>query len=228
MDKLQKKYLYLTNLLTSLSESGSTSFKKIIIILLTGLILIGFGAMAYKTDIFLSGDKVEVLNNATENDNDTLDIYVEIAGAVERVGVYKMKMGDRIDDLLIVSGGLSADADRNWVEKNINRASKLTDGQKIYIYSSDETKYHSDNVSAKKDSGIKLDQEVLGANNQNLSSLININTANQLELEKLNGIGPVYAQKIIEQRPYSDLQELVSKGAISQKTLEKIKNDISL
>ncbi|MFZ3301198.1 MAG: helix-hairpin-helix domain-containing protein [Microgenomates group bacterium] len=221
MDKLKKKYLYLTDLLTSSSDSKEHLSQKIIVILLIGLLLIGFGVLAYKTNIFLSGDKVEVLNNTTEIDSDTSDIFVEIAGAVEKVGVYKMKMGDRIEDLLIISGGLSADADRNWVEKNINRASKLIDGQKIYIY-------HSNEVSAKKDSGIKLDQEVLGVNNQNSSDLVNVNTASQSELEKLVGIGPVYAQKIIEQRPYSDLQELVSKGAISQKTLEKIKNAISL
>lgn len=196
--------------------------QKLLVISLIGLILIGFGVLAYKTDIFLSGDKIEVLNNTTEIDNGTLEIYVEIAGAVEKTGVYKMKMGDRVEDLLIVSGGLSAGADRSWVEKNINRASKLTDGQKIYIYSQSEI------MSAKDGGGIKLDQLVLGSSSDNFSKLININTASQSELEKLNGIGPVYAQKIIEQRPYSNLQELVSKGAISQKTFEKIKDGISL
>ena len=61
-----------------------------------------------------------------------------------------------------------------------------------------------------------------------ISGLININTASQSELEKLTGIGPVYAQKMIEHRPYSTKEELVSKGVISQKVLEKIKESISL
>jgi competence protein ComEA len=68
----------------------------------------------------------------------------------------------------------------------------------------------------------------LGAGTVNSSRLVSVNTSSQSELEKLNGIGPVYATNIIEHRPYSDIQELVSKGAISQKVLDKIKNDISL
>lgn len=216
MDQLKRKYLYLISLLTSLFS------QKIVIFLLAGLILIGFGVLAYKTDMFLSGDKVEVLDSTTEALNNNTEIIVEIAGAVQKVGVYKMKVGDRVEDILIVAGGLSADADREWVEKNINRASRLTDGQKIYIYSQSEVE------SAKENGSIKLDQDVLGVNNQNSSGLININTASQSELEKLNGIGPKYAQKIIEQRPYSNAQELVSKKIIPQKTYEKIKNEISL
>lgn len=222
MDKLKKKYLYLTSLLTSSSDSRGYFLQKLTILFLVGFILIGFGVLAYKTDIFQSGDKVEVLNSATEVQNDNSEIVVEISGSVEKPGVYKMRMGDRIDNLLIVAGGLSVDADRGWVEKNINRASRLIDGQKIYVYSQSEIE------SAKESGGIKLDQDVLGVNNQNSSNLVSINTANQLELEKLNGIGPVLAQKVIEHRPYSTVEELVTKKVIPQKTYEKIKNEISL
>ena len=191
--------------------------RKLIIFFLLGLILIGFGVLLYKTDIFSSSDKVEVLNNVTEPQDNNSEVVVEIAGAVIKPGVYKLPFGSRIDDLLIISGGLSQDASRNWVEKNINRAAKLIDGQKIYIY-------HSDEISAKDSGGIKLDQGVLGADN---GGLVNINTSDQKGLESLVGIGPVYAQNIIEHRPYSNLEELVSKGAISQKVFDKIKNDIT-
>jgi competence protein ComEA len=107
------------------------------------------------------------------------------------------------------------------VEKYINRAAKLIDGQKIYIY-------HLGELGAKESSAIKLDQGVLGIAGSDPAMSVNINTASQSELEKLVGIGPVYAQNIIEQRPYSNTQELVSKGAISQKVFEKIKNEISV
>lgn len=214
MEELRKKYSSLINL--------STSSSNLVIFVLLGLILIGFGTLLFKTGIFSNGDKVEVLSSATESQETISGIVVEISGAVEKEGVYKMKTGDRIEDLLITAGGLAAYADRDWVTKNINRASKLFDGQKIYIYSQSEVE------SANKSGGIKLDQVVSGTNSQNLGNLININTASQSELEKLTGIGPVYGANIIEHRPYSDVQELVSKGAISQKTLEKIKNEISL
>ncbi|MEK7168884.1 MAG: helix-hairpin-helix domain-containing protein [Patescibacteria group bacterium] len=198
---------------------------KLIIFSLLGLILIGLGVLSYKIDIFSSGDTVEVLNSTNAGPESPQDeqgnIVVEISGAVEKPGVYKLKNGSRIDDLLISAGGISSDADRLWVEKNINRAAKLIDGQKLYIY-------HLGEVSAKNTGSIKLDQEVLGVSNQNLSNLVNINTASQSELEKLVGIGPVYAQKIVEGRIYSNTEELVKRQIIPQKTFQKIQNEISV
>ncbi len=213
MGELRKKYLFLANLLTSSS--------KLPILFLLGLILIGFGVLAYKTNVFSSGDKVEVLNNSTETLSVVSEIVVEISGSVERPSVYKMHLGDRIDDLLISAGGISADADRDWVEKYINKASKLVDGQKIYIY-------HSGEVTAKDSSSIKLDQPILGANNQNSGNLISINDATLKELMELPEIAQERGKKIIENRFYSNIQELVSKGVITQKIFEKIKNLITL
>ncbi|WKZ25545.1 MAG: helix-hairpin-helix domain-containing protein [bacterium] len=212
MEQLRKRYIYLKDLLTSLFDQNS------LVLLLIGLILIGFGVLLFKTNILTQSDKVEVLNSVTENQEGNQEIVVEISGSVEKPGVYKMKVGDRVDDLLIISGGLSVNADRDWVVKKINRASKLIDGQKIYIYQLGE-------VSAKETEGVKVDQGVLGDSNGNL---VNINTASQKELDSLSGIGPVYAQNIIEHRPYSTLEELVSKGAIGKSVFEKIKNSISL
>lgn len=207
--------MFLKNLLTS------SSSQKLIVFILLGLILITFGVLIYKTDLFSNGDKVEVLNDVTESQKGSFEIVVEISGAIEKPGVYKMKNGDRIEDLLIASGGLSLGADRDWVTRNVNRAAKLVDGQKIYIY-------HSDELNANKDTPIKLDQGVLGVSNKNSNGLLNINTASQSELENLDGIGRVYALNIIEHRPYSDTKELVSKDIISQKLFEKIENEISV
>lgn len=192
--------------------------QRLLVFLLIGLILIGFGVLLFKTNILTQSDSVEILQGTTEPQNISQEIVVEISGAVEKEGVYKMKMGDRIDDLLIVSGGLSVNADRDFVSKKINRAAKLFDGQKVYIYQKGE-------LSAKELQGIKVDQDVLGDSS---SGLVNINTASLSELDKLSGIGPVYAQKIIDNRSYSTLEELVSKGVIGQSLFDKIKNDISL
>jgi len=72
--------------------------------------------------------------------------------------------------------------------------------------------------------GAKVDQGVIvvGA-----GSLTNVNSANQSELEDLTGIGPVYAQSIIEHRPYSNVEELVSKGALKKSVFEKIKDSVT-
>lgn len=201
-----------------------------LVIVLLGLILIGVGAFFVKNGLSGSGDKVEVLNNATSSPGG--EILAEVAGAVERPGVYKFSTGARVDDALVASGGLSQTADRIWVEKTINRAAKLTDGQKIYV--------PARQASAGVAGGSDNHSQVLSANNSTVdqsgsstlssqnSSLTNINTASLSQLDQLPGIGQVYGQKIIDQRPYSTIEELLSKKVLNKSTYEKIKNLISV
>ena len=59
-------------------------------------------------------------------------ITIDIEGAVVKPGVYKIAPGSIIQDVLVASSGFSQDVDRDYVAKNINLASKLSDGQKIY------------------------------------------------------------------------------------------------
>lgn len=210
------------------SEWGFRQFadenKTSIALLLIGLIIIGFGVFLYKAGYIGSSDKVEIIDPKVTVASDTSEreVVVEISGEVQKPGVYKLSEGDRIEDLLIVSGGFSANADRPWAEKFINRAAKLTDGQKIYI---PEIGEQSGVGSANNGSGIKLDQGVFGVNT---SGVININTATLSELDTLPGIGQVFGQSIIDHRPYSSIEELVSKEAIKQSVYEKIKDKVSV
>jgi competence protein ComEA len=66
----------------------------------------------------------------------------------------------------------------------------------------------------------------LGSDTQ--SGVININSATESELDKLSGVGPVTAQKIIDGRPYSNLSDLVAKKILTQKAFDKIKDQISV
>jgi len=52
---------------------------------------------------------------------------------------------------------------------------------------------------------------------------IDINSASVEELDKLAGIGPVYAKKIVEARLFNSVDDLVDVEGIGEKTLEKIK-----
>jgi competence ComEA-like helix-hairpin-helix protein len=53
---------------------------------------------------------------------------------------------------------------------------------------------------------------------------ININTATLSELDGLAGIGPKYAQGIVDGRPYSSVEDLARVKGIGPKTLQKIKD----
>ena len=56
------------------------------------------------------------------------------------------------------------------------------------------------------------------------ASLIDINTAPLEELEKIIGVGPALAQKIIEARPFDSLDDLIKVKGIGEITLQKIKD----
>lgn len=188
-----------------------------IAIFLAGLIALGVGILL-SNGALLKKTNVTILESATEAQGPK-EIVVEIAGSVESPGVYKLASGSRVEDLLIAGGGVSENADRVWMEKSLNRAAKLTDGQKIYIPQQSEVL--SANVST---AGLGIEN----AGGVGLQKTININAATLSELETLWGIGPAYGQKIIEGRPYSDTSELLSRKIIPQKTFEKIKNQISV
>ena len=102
------------------------------VLLFSGLILLLVGLVAV---IAVSSSSSEDIEFITENDmeSNTKTIFVDVAGAVERPGVYQLDSKARINDALIAAGGLSENADRVWVSKSINLASAVKDGAKIYI-----------------------------------------------------------------------------------------------
>lgn len=152
--------------------------------------------------------------NTTKTAIDVNLLAVDIEGQVRNPGVYKLKQNSIVQDVLIASGGLNAIADRDWVAKNLNLALKVADGQKIYIPKIGETSVGS----------VTSNNEVLGTSISN--SLININSASETELDLLPGIGPVTAGKIINNRPYSNINGLLDKKVVSQKVFDNIKDKI--
>ena len=183
-------------------------------IALAGLVLVGVGVFWWKTG---GGeqDRVEILSAATEVQSNKVikqQITVDVEGAVNKPGVYRLDLGARVGDLVATAGGMTADADTKWIEMNLNRAGKLTDGAKFYI------PYKSEILNPKFQ---------INSNSQ-ISNLININTGSQAELESLPGVGPVTAGKIINSRPYGDINELLEKKIVGQKVWGQIKDAISL
>jgi competence protein ComEA len=213
-------------------DSGEllTKFRYPILILLIGTILIGGGIFFYKSGLNFGGTKVEVLGSTTENSSADVsgsasgsgELVVEISGEVINPGVYKLPNGSRVDDLLIVAGGFSANADRAWTDRYLNRAAKITDGQKVYI---PPVSQQSTGSTARGGGG---DQTVSPAISSDSNALININTASLSQLDALPGIGQVYGQSIIDHRPYSTVDELLSKGALKTSVYNKVKDMVTI
>lgn len=141
------------------------------------------------------------------------EIMVDVSGAVTSPGVYSLRAGARVEEALTAAGGIAKNADNQWIAKNINRAMRLTDGVKIYVPEVGELQTSHNIISIEKIQD---------------GSFVSVNNANQSELESLAGVGPVTAQKIINNRPYASLDQLVDKKAIGQSLYDKIKNQLSL
>lgn len=151
-------------------------------------------------------------------------IMVDIGGGVNNPGVYKIPEGSRIWDAITTAGGLSEQANTELIEKTINRAARLLDGAKVYIPLHNETSHNNKEV-------IKESDDITSYNNSmdiKGDSIVSINEASQSELEGLPGIGPVTAQKIIDHRPYMNLEELQQKKIVGKKLYEQIQSRVSL
>ncbi len=190
-------------------------FRIPIVLVLLGFILIGLGIVYVNRKPSSSG--VEIIENNSEVGTGSRMLVIEVVGAVENPGVYDVEPGKRVGDVLAIAGGLMEDADTVWIEKVLNRAAKLTDGQKIYIPTVDE---QSEVLSAKENG---LDQSGSSTFDTDENKMVNINTSSAYELEALWGIGPVTAQNIIEQRMYSNIEELLQKGILKSNVYERNK-----
>lgn len=137
-------------------------------------------------------------------------IAVDIAGAVVSPGVYALPEGSRVDDVISLAGGISNDADTEKIAKNINKASFVTDGMKLFI--------------PQKSVSLRMESE----NSTGADDLISVNDASKKELESLSGVGPVTAEKIIDGRPYNALEDLINRKIIGISVWEKIQGDIML
>ena len=183
-------------------------------LLVFGLFFAGLFLLAVGGGIFLfrnsnSRDDIEIISASQGEALQGQRIVVHFDGAVEKPGVYEMSADSRVSDAVSASGGLSDSADM----LRINLAAKLADGQKIYI----------PKVGESDVKGVGVGEAGIGS-----TGLININTASESQLDTLPGIGPVTAQKIIASRPYSSLEELLSKKAVGQSVYGKIKELITI
>lgn len=202
-------------------ESLLEKYKVQIGIGLVGLILIGVGVFLVRQ--LAEETTVEILSTE-ENAESSATIFVDLEGAVQKPGVYELNSNARINDLLIRAGGLSAEADREWVAANLNLAQKLADGVKIYI--PERSEFPLRPAGGPAGGGVGA-QQVAGAS-ASVTGQININTASASQLESLWGIGVKRAQDIIDNRPFQSIEELKTKASIPSNVYERIKEEITV
>ena len=128
-------------------------------------------------------------------------VVVDVEGAIEKPGVYELPKGARLIDALVKAGGLSDSADRAFIAKEMNLATSLTNEEKIYV---------------------PTYPAAAGSEGQAYDELVHVNTASKTQLELLPRVGAVTAQKIIDNRPYGSLTDLVTKRVLSPAAFTEI------
>jgi len=126
------------------------------------------------------------------------EIFVDVTGAVNKPGVYTLTGKSRVIDAIKAAGDSAPGADLS----TINLARVLNDGEQIYV---DSTVINSN--------GVRVSKAVR-------SGPININRATARQLDALDGVGPVIAQRIVDYRKINgsfltidDLQKVSGIGA---------------
>lgn len=201
-----------------------TSYKLPIALTLLGVVLLSGGVSTSFSQITPKSLNLEDLPKASlvSAENITKDITVDISGAVKTPGVYHFEKDSRVEDAIRQAGGFSDQAHKQFVSKSLNLATKLSDGQKIYIPFEGE-------IASVAPVTVLAAATSTGSNpTTQTGGVINLNTGTQSELESLTGIGPVTASKIINGRPYNTVGELLSKKVVSKSVYEKIKADVGI
>lgn len=193
-------------------------FKKSLLALLAVIALAAGGA-------FYAGEQTQEeiieLDAATAPAKDLQEslIVVYVSGAVNRPGVVQLSEGARAKEAIDACGGFLATADTNGV----NLAQKLKDGMQVKV---------------PEKASLSMQENGSGPSNARASAhslpdgMVNINTAGEAELDKLPGIGPAMAKRIIEYRTengaFQAPEEIKRVKGIGDAKYEQMKDKIVL
>ena len=150
--------------------------------------------------------------------------FVDISGAINKPDVYELPCNKRLIDVIKRAGGISEEADKPFIARNFNFAQYIYDQEKIHVpftWGINETIF----LENKKVLDYTFPQ-VVEKQSENTVDKISIGISSSEELEVLPGIGKAAAQKIIDNRPYNSINDLIIKKVISKTVFEKIKSYI--
>ncbi|MRH43060.1 ComEA family DNA-binding protein [Aquibacillus halophilus] len=156
----------------------------------------------------VSGEDVPVPKKSIEKEESEL-LFIDVKGEVEFPGVYEVAPNNRVNDVIILAGGFTENANM----EHVNLAQKVFDEMVILVTKKGEEGGSSQDSAEQFSDG-----------------RIRINRATKDELLTLTGIGSVKAEAIIQYRTeYGDFQsedDLLQVSGIGEKTLDRIREEI--
>lgn len=223
--------------------------QKLALLTLVGLSVIGLSFTQLRDFIKSSSSEVVIREPGESN----LDVYSEdsesltgsknpyagkvvfqVAGCVKKPGVYQLPIGERVIKAISAAGGPKENADL----QAINLAAKIEDGSRIYVPSVEETRTHTGQEAAYSKPGNRakfggfVSRNSVGKLRIPGESVVHINSASSEELQRLPGVGPATAEKILEYRGrigrFTRPEQLMDVKGIGPKTFEKMRPFVAL
>ena len=196
-------------------------FKKSMLVLLAVVALAAGGA--FYAGIHGQEEVVELdAGTASVQEAQAKEIVVYVAGAVNRPGVVQLAEGARAKDAVDACGGFLPTADTNGV----NLAQKLKDGMQVTV-----PEKMTAAAQGAATQGVTGGAQA-GAAKPLPEGMVNINTADEKELDKLPGVGPAMAKRIVEYRTengaFQAPEEIKRVKGIGDAKYEKMKDKIAL
>jgi competence protein ComEA len=148
-------------------------------------------------------------------------VRVYVTGAVREPDVYVLSPGSIVKDAIAAAGGAAGDADL----ERINLAVQVHDQQQIYVPRQGEGTPPVPPVATALPAA-ESRSDALSV------SIVNINSASAAELEALPGIGPAFAQRIVDYRaehgPFVMIDDLMEVKGIGPATFAKLEGLITV
>lgn len=185
--------------------------KKVVFIVVLAVLIVGGSFYGYwqKNTVTESAASTSVRTSQLVSP----EVVVYVSGAVNRPGVVKVSENARVVDVINAAGGLLPGADTS----KINLAQPVKDGMHI-------------DVPAKPAASGQAEVASVAASAKNAK--ININTASQQELDKLSGIGPALAERIVKYREekgaFKEITELKNVPGIGESKFNRLKDQVTL
>lgn len=203
--------------------------EKIVLLLIVSVLIIFFFWKLYLQEkegitIISASQESSEANTGSKNIAEEEICIIHIAGAVNQPGVYQLSKGKRVIDAVKMAGEATEKANLDAV----NLAAPVYDGQKIIIPYLITAEGMDNELQMKGNSDIDYSANFSFKD----SSSININNCSARELESLEGIGPVLAERIVEYRrnngPFGKIEEIRKVPGIGEKRFEAIKEMITV
>ena len=157
----------------------------------------------------------------TKSEEGQRTVLVHVDGAVACPGVYELTgESPRVNDAVTCAGGLADGADTT----NMNLAATVSDGEKVHVPFTEE-------AAPMTVAGTPVGEGATGVGGKSqVAGLVNINTANEAELQTLNGVGEATASAIVRERasngPFTSPEDLMRVTGIGEKKFEKLKDQV--